>query len=47
MESHMPQLDQLPEIINRLFDVLDLLVVRTTILGLAVLGAYALFKHHI
>jgi hypothetical protein len=40
-------LNQLPEIINKVFDVLDLLVVRTTILGLAALGAYALFKHHV
>jgi hypothetical protein len=47
MESHMPSLDQLPEIINRVYDILELLVVRTAILGLAILGAYALFKHHI
>lgn len=40
-------LDQLPELIKKIFDVLDLLVVRATILGLAILGAYALFKHHV
>jgi hypothetical protein len=37
----------LPEMINKVFDILDLLVVRFTILGLAALGAYALFKHHL
>jgi hypothetical protein len=40
-------LNQLPEIINKVFDILDLLVVRLAILGLAALGAYALFKHHV
>jgi hypothetical protein len=40
-------LARLPDIINKVFDILDLLVVRVTILGLAALGAYALFKHHI
>ena len=34
----------LPEIINRLFDVLDLFVVRLTLLALAAIGAYALLK---
>ena len=48
MESHVIRvLTQLPRAINRFYDILDLLVVRTTILGLAILGAYALFKHHI
>jgi hypothetical protein len=46
MESHMPSLDQLPEIIKQIFDILDLVVVRSTILGLAILGAYALFRSH-
>jgi hypothetical protein len=35
-------LSGLPEIINRLFDVLELLVVRVTLLGLVAIGAYAL-----
>jgi hypothetical protein len=35
-------LKELPEIINRVFDILDLLVVRSTLLGLTALGAYAL-----
>jgi hypothetical protein len=35
-------LKELPEIINRVFDILELLVVRSTLLGLAGLGAYAL-----
>jgi hypothetical protein len=47
MESHVPDLNHIPDIINKVFDILDLLVVRATILGLAVLGAYALFKHHV
>ncbi len=40
-------LNRLPDIINKVFDILDLLVVRLTLLGLAALGAYALFKHHV
>jgi hypothetical protein len=40
-------LNQLPRVINKVFDALDLLVVRLTILGLALLGAYALLTHHI
>ncbi len=39
-------LSRLPEVINKIFDILELLVVRITILGLAVLGAYALLTHH-
>jgi hypothetical protein len=39
-------LNQLPEIINKLFDVLDLLVVRLLLFILIVLGAYALLKRH-
>jgi hypothetical protein len=35
-------LNELPEIINRVFDVLELIVVRLALLGLAALGAYAL-----
>jgi hypothetical protein len=37
-------LDDLPDIVNRVFDVLDLIVVRLTLLGLAALGAYAVLK---
>jgi hypothetical protein len=47
IESLMPNLSQLPNTINQVFDVLDLLVVRLTLLGLAALGAYSLFKHHV
>ena len=35
-------LRELPDIINGVFDVLDLLVVRLALLGLAAIGAYAL-----
>jgi len=35
-------LKNLPELINRVFDILELLVVRSTLLGLAAFGAYAL-----
>ncbi|MGB7722468.1 MAG: hypothetical protein WBL65_21385 [Bryobacteraceae bacterium] len=37
-------LRELPENINRVFDVLDLIVVRLALLGLAAIGAYALLK---
>ena len=37
-------LNELPDIINRLFDVLDLIVVRLALFGLAALGAYALLR---
>ena len=37
-------LNELPEIINRVFDVLDLIVVRFTLLGLIALGAHALLR---
>lgn len=40
-------LSELPDIINRVFNVLDLLVVRLTLLALAALGAYALLKGHL
>lgn len=39
-------LNELPEIINRVFDVLDLIVVRFTLLGLIALGAHALLRKH-
>ena len=35
-------LKELPDIINGIFDVLDLVVVRLALLGLAAIGAYAL-----
>ena len=38
--------NRLPEYINKVYDILDLIVVRTALLGLATLGAYSLFKHH-
>jgi len=34
------------ETINQLFDLLELIVVRATLLGLMILGAHALFGHH-
>ncbi|HMD84039.1 MAG TPA: hypothetical protein VKO18_04990 [Terriglobia bacterium] len=37
-------LNELPEIINRIFDILDLIVVRLTLLGLAALGAYTILR---
>jgi hypothetical protein len=37
-------LNELPEIINRVFDVLELVVVRLALLGLTTLGAYALLQ---
>jgi hypothetical protein len=41
----MPKiLDELPEIVNRVFDILDLVIVRLTLLGLAALGAYAVLR---
>ena len=43
----MPEfLNRLPEIINKIFDILDLILVRAILLGLIALGAYTLFKHH-
>jgi hypothetical protein len=39
-------LKELPEIINLSFDVLDLIVVRLALLGLAAIGAYALLVRH-
>lgn len=40
-------LNDLTEVVNHVFDVLDLLVVRLTLLALTVLGAYALLKGHL
>jgi len=37
-------LDELPDVVNRVFDILDLIVVRLTLLGLAALGAYAILR---
>ena len=37
-------LDELPGLVNRVFDVLDLIVVRLTLLGLAALGAYTVLR---
>jgi hypothetical protein len=34
------------ERVNQLFDLLELIVVRVTLLGLMILGAHALFGHH-
>ena len=39
-------IDQLPEIINKVFNVLDLLVIRLAIFGLAAMGAHTLFANH-
>jgi hypothetical protein len=39
-------LKELPEIINRSFDVLDLIVVRLTLFGLAAIGAYTVLSKH-
>jgi hypothetical protein len=38
------KLDELFKTISRVFDILDLIVVRFTLLGLAVLGAYAVLN---
>jgi hypothetical protein len=37
-------LNELPCLVNRVFDVLDLIVVRLTLLGLAALGAYTVLR---
>jgi hypothetical protein len=39
-------LEQLPELINRTFDILDLVVVRFGLLGLAAIGVYTILKKH-
>jgi hypothetical protein len=37
-------LDDLPELINKVAGILELLIVRPTLLALAALGAYSLLK---
>ena len=37
-------LNELPDLINRIFDILELIVVRLTLLGLAALGAYTILR---
>ena len=37
-------LNELPEIVDQIFNILELVVVRLTLLGLTVLGAYALLS---
>ncbi len=37
-------LNELPEAVNRIFDILELIVVRLTLLGLAALGAYTILR---
>jgi hypothetical protein len=37
-------LNKLPELINRIFDILELIVLRSTLLGVVVLGAYAILR---
>ena len=39
-------LNQLPEVINKIFDALDLLVIRVAIFALVAVGAYSLIKRH-
>jgi hypothetical protein len=42
-------LSTLPEIVHRILDILELLIVRLTLLGVATLGAYAVIhgrSHH-
>jgi hypothetical protein len=38
------QLKDLPEVVNRVFDILELIVLRLALLELAVLGAFALLR---
>lgn len=40
-------LSKAPEVINRTFDVIELLVIRLTLLALVILGAYELVKGHL
>jgi hypothetical protein len=42
----MPDLHVVREEINAFFDILDLLVVRSALLSLAILGAYSLLRWH-
>jgi hypothetical protein len=37
-------LNELPELLNRIFDILELIVVRLTLLGLTALGAYTILR---
>ena len=39
-------LKELPDLINGIFNVLDLLIFRLMLLGLAGIGAYALIRRH-
>jgi hypothetical protein len=41
-----PTLDQLPELINKIAAIIELLIVRVTLLALAAIGAYSLLKGH-
>jgi hypothetical protein len=40
-------LKELPEVINGIFNVLDLVIFRLMLLGLAGIGAYALIRGHL
>jgi hypothetical protein len=40
-------LKDLPEVINGIFDILDLLIFRLMLLALAGIGAYALIRGHL
>jgi hypothetical protein len=37
-------LEELPDVVNGIFNVLDLIVVRATLLGLAIIGAYTILR---
>jgi hypothetical protein len=37
-------LNELPELLNRVFDILELIVVRLTLLGLTALAAYTILR---
>ena len=39
-------LNRAPEFVNKVFDILELIVVRLLLLGLAAFGAYALLLSH-
>jgi hypothetical protein len=40
-------LKEVPEVVKGIFDILDLLVFRLMLLGLAGIGAYALIRGHL
>jgi hypothetical protein len=42
----LSMLDGVPETINRVFDILELVIVRLALLGLAALGAWSLLSGH-